>query len=106
MDQRVPKTFMKSQVNVPRNPPVAEAGIGGAITISFRHRLPILASAFDIEADVRAEIAACLELTLSRPSGDEVYRHEVYRKPGISVPLEMRVDGKHRNVGFLALSGR
>ena len=31
---------------------------------------------------------------------------EVYRKPGVSVPLEMRVDSKHRNVGFLALSGR
>jgi hypothetical protein len=30
----------------------------------------------------------------------------LYGKPGIAVPLEMRVDGKHRNVGFLALSGR
>ena len=31
---------------------------------------------------------------------------EVYGKPGISVPLEMRVDSRHLNVGFLALSGR
>ena len=31
---------------------------------------------------------------------------EVYRKPGITVHLEMGVDSKHRNVGFLALSGR
>ncbi len=30
----------------------------------------------------------------------------LYRKPGFCVPLEMRVDTKHRNVGFLALSGR
>ncbi len=30
----------------------------------------------------------------------------VYGKQVIAVPLEMRVDSKHRNVGFLALSGR
>ena len=30
----------------------------------------------------------------------------VYGKEGITVPLEMRLDSKHRNVGFLALSGR
>jgi len=30
----------------------------------------------------------------------------VYGKPVIAVPLEMRVDSKHRNVGFLALTGR
>ncbi len=48
-------------------------------------RLPVLTSAFHIEADVRAEIAACLLLTLSRPSGDEVYRHQVYGKPGFCV---------------------
>ena len=91
MDQRVPKTLVKSLVNAPGNPPVSEASMRGAKTFSFRHRLPILASAFDIEADVRAEIAACLELTLSRPSGDEVYRHEVYRKPVISVQAEIVV---------------
>ncbi len=31
---------------------------------------------------------------------------ELYGKEVIPVPLEMRVDSKHRNVGFLALSGR
>ena len=34
----------------------------------------------------------------SRPDG-------VYRKPGIPVHLEIRIDSKLRNVGFLALSG-
>ncbi len=32
--------------------------------------------------------------------------HCLYRKPVFPVHLEMRVDSKHRNVGFLALSGR
>ena len=31
--------------------------------------------------------------------------HCLYRKLGVSVRSEMRVDSKHRNVGFLALSG-
>ncbi len=48
-------------------------------------RLPVLTSAFHIEVDVRAEIAACLLLTLSRPSGDVVYRHEIYGKEVISL---------------------
>ena len=30
----------------------------------------------------------------------------MYRKEEFAVSLEMRVDSKHRNVGFLALSGR
>jgi hypothetical protein len=30
----------------------------------------------------------------------------MYGKPVFTVPLEMRVDSKHQNVGFLALSGR
>ena len=38
------------------------------------------------------------------PAGAGSYR--VYGKPVIPVPLEMRVDSKHRDVGFLALSGR
>ncbi len=47
--------------------------------------MPVLTSAFHIEADVRAEIAACLKLILSRPSGDGVYQHVVYGKPVVSV---------------------
>ena len=70
------------------------------------HTVPVLTSAFHIEADVRAEIAACLKLILSRPSGDVFYGHEIYGKPVFTVPLEIRVDSKYRNVGFLALSGR
>ncbi len=42
-------------------------------------------SAFMIEADQTLTATACLLMTQSRPWGDAVYRHEVYRKPGITV---------------------
>ena len=42
-------------------------------------------SAFHAEAGFRERIAERRLLTLSRPSGDEAYRHEVYRKPVVSV---------------------
>ncbi len=41
-------------------------------------------------------------LNTSRPTRS----YGMYRKTVIPVPLEMRVNGKYHNVGFLALSGR
>ena len=43
-------------------------------------------SAFHAEAGFRERIAERRLLTLSRPSGEVFYRHEVYRKPVFTVP--------------------
>ncbi len=53
-------------------------------------------------------IRAIKELLHQEPPGSGIPLHctQLYGKPGISVSLEMRVDSKRRNVGFLALSGR
>ena len=45
-------------------------------------------SAFHAEAGFRERIAERRLLTLSRPSGEVFYRHEVYRKPGVSVQAQ------------------
>ncbi len=47
-------------------------------------------SAFHAEAGFRERIAERRLLTLSRRSGDEAYRHEVYGKEGISVHVQIR----------------
>ena len=59
-------------------------------TVPFRTPAGRLAVALSMSAlrpgaDVHVDSAACPQMTLSRPSGDEVYRHEVYGKPGIAV---------------------
>ena len=45
-------------------------------------------SAFHAEAGFRERIAERRLLTLSRPSGEVFYRHEVYRKPVVSVQAQ------------------
>ncbi len=69
-----------------------------------RNCFPYMLDLALIQADFRTwEIVAG---TGVRKRYDFRTSHCLYRKPGICVHLEMRVDSKHRNVGFLALSGR
>ena len=48
-------------------------------------------------------VARCRGLRFNRGGQGPI---GVYGKPEFSVYLEMRVDSRHRNVGFPALSGR
>ena len=59
-------------------------------------------SAFHAEAGFRERIAERRLLTLSRPSGEVFYRHEVYRKPVVSVQPSLMA-GVHSHRAEIAL---